>query len=335
MGLQFLVRQDGASGVFRPSADTASLEPAFDSLLMQRDAGLDDAEYTARLRAVCTQAPGFLDAHAHLAFLLFEQGRADQAWAVASQALTLAESCIPDGFHGQVPWDDLENRPYLRVLQAGALAAIGLQQHADALALIQRMLARNPQDQQGARFLLGSEYLRLGQHEPARDCFIRQRDDHPSYCYELALSHILCQQWVPAATALRRGIALNPYIAEILSGNAHPEPLAIWHGSALKLPDTAADYLNTYGALWHDTAGAAAFVRWLYQHPLVLRERADVLECREALRWEREGRQRDAWILRHRQTLDAIDDTLSQRIVVQHRDHDGRQTYPWASALQF
>lgn len=101
----------------------------------------------------------------------------------------------------------------------------------------------------------------------------------------MALCRMLKRDWVGAATALRRGIAADPYIAEFLSGNPYPLPLAIWHDSDLAEPGTALDYVRQHGGLWQEQCDSIAFTRWLFNHPKVLAERAAVMACKEALLW--------------------------------------------------
>lgn len=109
------------------------------------------------------------------------------------------------------------------------------------------MPARNPNDNQGVRYLLGSEALRAGDYEHARMVFEQEASGFPSYFYELGLCFMLRDEWGAAATALRRGFAANPYIAEILGGNSNPAPLAIWHGTSMAEPETACEYIKMYG----------------------------------------------------------------------------------------
>lgn len=57
----------------------------------------------------------------------------------------------------------LDNRPFLRALHGVALAHARLRRHRDAAAMMERLLAYNPNDNQGVRYLLGSEYLHLAE----------------------------------------------------------------------------------------------------------------------------------------------------------------------------
>lgn len=110
---------------------------------------------------------------------------------------------------------------------------------------------------------------------------MREAHHYPPCFYGLALSYILQDEWIPAATTLRRGFCANGHIAEMLIGNPNPQPLPIWHGSNRAEPETATAYLEDYGALWNRKPQAKAFVRWLFNQPSVMMERAKVQECQE------------------------------------------------------
>lgn len=305
----------------------------FDDLLeARRTGGITDKAYVAGLQRLATEEPKFIDVHAHLAFIFLEQAKPKKALEAALAGLGLSNRLIPEGFAGKIEWGHLENRPFLRALHGAVLACIRLRRHADAIALLEKTLAYNPTDNQGLRFLLGSEYLRAGDAAKARECFVREAPHYPPYFYELALSHILQEEWIPAATALRRGFCANGYIAEILGGHPHPEPLPIWHESNLAEPETAAAYLEDYAALWNRKPEAKSFVRWLFNHPKVMVERALVLECQEALRWEKSVAMRTKLLDRQQQAEAAIDDALSRQTIVQQEDRKGYLVYPWLIA---
>lgn len=325
-------------------ADTGAFvfpDDPFDGLVATLDGLLDERErrasseaaYVSGLQRLVHEEPDFIDAHAHLAYAWIEQGKPKKALDASLAGLARANRLIPEGFGGRIPWGHLENRPYLRAMHGAVLGAMRLRRHKDAVALIERMLAFNPNDNQGVRFLLGSELLRGGDAGRARAVIEPECGNYPPYLYELALLHLQGGEWVPAATALRRGFCANPYIAEALCGTPEPMPLAIWHGSNLAEPEAARDYLASYGALWLRRPDFVAFVRWLFQHSRVLTERAAVLACREELHWEREFQARSAVVDRLERLEAAIDDELSKALVVRMPDRKGQPIWPWMAWL--
>lgn len=334
MALRFEVLNKD-SGVFvYPNERFASLVTDFDELLdVHQSGGLADKPSVTALEKLVVREPEFIDGHAHLAFAWYRQGKAKKALDAALAGIAVANRLIPEGFDGHVEWGRLANRPFLRALQGAVLAYVRLRRHRKAVALIKKMLAYNPNDNQGMRYLLGSEALRAGEHEQAQRIFAAEADGYPPYFYELALTHILAGEWIPAATALRRGFCANAYIAEILSGNPHPQPLAIWHGSNLAEPETAVDYVEMYGKLWRCRPDSLLFVRWLFNHPKVMVERAASMDCREALLWEQDDQARTAILDREHEVLAGIDDQLSADLAVKRQDRRGRALYPWMVAF--
>lgn len=147
--------------------------------------------------------------------------------------------------------------------------------------------------------------------------------------------HQLESRWINAATALRRGFCMNPYIAEMLCGHPDPAPLVVWHHSNFAEPSTARDYLsNYYRDQWLRRPDFIAFLHWLYNHPTVLAERATFLGYAQELLWERDFQARGEILIRMETMLGGIDDTVSQDIVTKRNDEHGRPVSPWMLALR-
>lgn len=301
---------------------------------------LGDGQYLAALQGLLAGAPDLIDAHAQVAFHWHRQDKPKEALEAALSGLAAASRLIPDGFAGRIEWINIDNRAYLRLMHVALLAYVRLGRHKEAAALGEQMLLRNPSDNQDVRHLLGSALLRASlwesdeQFERAVAVLAGHAGSYPPYWYDLALAHLWRYDWVDAATALRRGFAANPYVAEILGGNPAPAPLAIWHPDDTMLPEAAAGYVASYGALWHERADALPFVRWLFNHPEAMMERAPVMACREALLWETAPDRRGAILGRLEELTARIDGRLSAALVVK-RDSLGRQqVWPWDVQLQ-
>lgn len=330
MPLQFEVF-DAESGAFAyPDDCYDGLLAEFDGLLDAHATGeLNDTRYLAALNRLLVEAPDFVDVHAHIASHWHRHGKPKKALDAALLGLSVSNRHIPEGFSGRIEWGHLDNRPYLRAMHIALLSYMRLRRHKDAVTIIELMMARNPADNQGVRFLLGSEALRAGDFDHARSVFEAEASGYPPYYYELALTHILCNEWVQAATALRRGFASNPYIAEVLGGNASPAPLAIWHGTSMAEPEIARDYIRMYGMFWHQEPDSFDFTRWLLNHPKVLAERSEIMACKEALLWERDAATRRQLIEREQLLIDSIDNVLSSAIVSKRTDRRGQTMWPW------
>jgi tetratricopeptide (TPR) repeat protein len=291
---------------------------------------LRDKAYLAAIDRMLAAAPELMHGHMYLAHHWNEQGKPKKALDAALKGLAVANRHIPEGFAGLIEWGHLENRAYLRLLNLALQSYLRLNRHRDALLLITLMLERNPGDNQGVRYLLGSEALRCGEHEIARTAFAVHAHHYPPNYYELALSFILTGEWVAAATALRRGFVANPYIAEMLGGNPEPQMLPIWHASNLAEPETAADYVHMYGTFWFTAPGSLLFTRWLFNHSKVMVERVGILECKEAMLSARDVPARSKIIEQEARLTAAIDDTISKTIVVKRKDEQGQACWPWS-----
>ncbi|MDE0447649.1 MAG: hypothetical protein OXH96_13330 [Spirochaetaceae bacterium] len=321
------------SAAFRYPEGYDEIVGELDHLLDSRDGGrLTHNQYLTELKDLVARHPGFIDGHAHVGFALLEQDRPKLALKASLRGLALGEEAIPSGFEGRIAWSSLENRPFLRAAHGVVLCYLRLRQRRNAIPLMEKMLAWNPNDNQGIRFLLGSEYLRAGIEDKAAAIFHAEGPDYPPYRYELGLLLFRTGRHQAAATSLRHGFVENGYIAEVLCGTPDPLPLPIWHGSNFAEAGLAQDYVSQYGDLWYRSPAAVAFLRWLHMHPKIIAERSAILEWREALLWERDVERRRMLIDCEETSLKRIDDLLSKDIVIKRTDRHGRKVAPWLHA---
>lgn len=94
-----------------------------------------------------------IDAHAHLGIiaLRFDRHLALEHYRVG---IAIAELSLPSGFDGALLWGFIYNRPFLRSLHGEGLCLWRLGRFAEAAATFERILAFNPNDNQGIRFVL-------------------------------------------------------------------------------------------------------------------------------------------------------------------------------------
>ena len=328
--LRFAISDNEGELIFPPSY--TDVVEKFMRLLDQVDDGrMSETRFRQRLREMSKNHPWLLTAHQQLAVELHEDGQFEQALNTALRGLAVAMKAVPSGFDGLIPWSRLDNRAFLALHDEVAFCYTLLGQHGEAARSMARLLKWNTNDNQGVRWRIGSALLRSEATSEAREKFESLASEYPPYHYELGLLMFREQDYVGAATSLRRGFATNPYIAEMLSGFnlTLPKRLPIWHGSNLEAPDIAHEYLMEYGFLWPDTEFAIDFVRWLIHHPKVLMERARTLEIRESLEWERPGDARTALIEQQQQVFERIDDRFSEVLIATRTDRHGNTGYPW------
>ena len=328
MTIALKIGEDGA--VFQHPDRYDDVVREFDNLLDENDAGrLSPTRYRARLQDLVGRHPWFIDGHAHLGMALLDHDKPKRALDACLRGFVLGEAVIPSNYQKVIEWAWLENRPFLRAARGAVLCHLRLGQNRKAIALMEKMLGWNPGDNQGIRFVIGAEYLRVGERDKASVVFKSEAANYPPYRYELALLLLREGKNPEAATSLRHGFVENCYIAEILCGTPDPLPLAIWHGSNFAEPELARDYTWRYGDLWDRTPGAVEFLRWLYNHPKVMAERAAVFECKEALLWEHDIERRRRIIDKETAAVERIDGRLSAEVVVERTDRYGNLAYPW------
>ena len=91
-----------------------------------------------------------LDAHAHLGNLEFDR-RPERAMIHYEIGIRLGELSLPPGFDGVLVWGQIYNRPFLRCLHGYGLCLWRLGEPEEALCVFERILALNPNDNQGVR----------------------------------------------------------------------------------------------------------------------------------------------------------------------------------------
>lgn len=92
-----------------------------------------------------------IDAHAHLGNLEFERWP-ERAILHYEIGIRIGELSLPPDFDGVLLWGGLYNRPFLRCLHGHGLCLWRLGRLPEAQRVFERILALNPNDNQGARF---------------------------------------------------------------------------------------------------------------------------------------------------------------------------------------
>jgi hypothetical protein len=135
-----------------PGNDPDTMDDPILEAIERADAG-DRAGSRRLLRSLIRADPRCLDAHAHLGWLAFEHS-AKRALLHYQTGVAIGERSLPDGFSGALPWDLIDNRPFLRCLHGLGLCHWRLGRHEPAAVVFETLLWLDPTDDQGASELL-------------------------------------------------------------------------------------------------------------------------------------------------------------------------------------
>jgi len=136
-----------------PGADTE--DPFSDHIIEsndRKDSG--DTEGASKiLMDLCQADLRCLDAHAHLGNIAFDHWP-KVALRHYELGFRVGELSFGESFDGLLPWEWIDNRPFLRCMNGFGLCLWRLSRFEEAERIFRRMLWLNPADNQGARFLI-------------------------------------------------------------------------------------------------------------------------------------------------------------------------------------
>lgn len=241
----------------------------------------------ARLRTVATRDPDCLEAFATLGWLYAARGMYRTALNWYEPAVRHALKAIPKSFPGKISWSDLENRPFLRCHHGLACTLMHLGDWPGCVALLERHLRWNPDDNQGIRWLLGDAYVQVSRYDDGARQLSQIKAEYPPARYSLAWIYFNQDRHAEALTELRIGFLENIYVAELIVGVPHPRKHCYWHGTNLAEPELAQEHYERFVShKWG--AAEKEFVAWALYCSDALAERAAFRKHQEALSYERE-----------------------------------------------
>lgn len=167
-------------------------------------------------------------------------------------------------------WGELSTRPYMRARYGLGMVYLMTRRYEEAIKEFKEILARNPNDNQGIRYLIAPAYL-LNKDLPGA---LREfewykkhyKNDWPTPDFQLnwALALFLAKRYEESAARFRSTIFLNPYLIKILVGE-ELKKLPIWHFTNLMELDYALEYFDLYAELWIGKEEAFRFIRFLWE----------------------------------------------------------------------
>lgn len=228
---------------------------------------LDAGEYVKaekELRVILEGFPEFIDVYHHIAIILDSTSRHSQARKLWETAVQIGRDAFPDTFKAgrhRLPWEFLDNRPFLRAYHAWGLEILEEGDAKGALAVFEEILKMNPNDNQGVRVLALDCHFLLGKPAKALELCNRFRDDSMAeILYGRALALLQLGREVEARTALAEAVETWPLVAAELLKKSHRIPRAGADYAAFSRKAQAYDYWEMSGQHWAETAGAHLLV---------------------------------------------------------------------------
>lgn len=275
----FRLSDDASYGRFEYGADTELVhDHYYDVAERLSDGAIDEWQAIEGYERLAQNPAGSVHGNEGLGGIHLRLGRAEKARAHYDAAVRAGDRVIPGGYRGEITWGELDNRPYLRSLHGSALARLELGHGRAAAERLRRLLRYNPSDNTGARFLLGEAYLWADDLDAAGRALAAVVDeDRPPSQYLLGVVHVAQGRRVEAATAFRRGLAGNVYLAQALLDYRPVVPYAIGvFNGGYGGPDTAADHVGRNRELYRRHPRALALLDGLYRDGVVAHEVEDL-----------------------------------------------------------
>ncbi len=243
------------------------MEMKFNDLLDARDFGsVTPAEMERQLRELLHEAPNFIDVYHHLAMLLNQRGKSQEAQLLWQQAVNIGMQCFIEQFSSagnKLEWGWLENRPFLRSYHSLGLQYMENGNTEMALSIFKTILSLNPGDNQGVRALVVDCCLKLKMYKDVLAvCKDSQADHMAETIYGRVLALVALKQLVKAEKAFRQAVAVLPLVAAEIVKARHPRPRNMEEGRyTVGGADQAWYYWREAGKYWEEVPGAIEFVR--------------------------------------------------------------------------
>ena len=204
--------------------------------------------------------------------------RHQDAITVLQHTVNVGLDALPAGFDGPIEDENSDQgNAFLKAASTLADLKCLYGSRKQGIELYERVIQWKPETDSYARARLGSEYVAAGRIGEAIEYLTKHRFHHPPNSYDLALCHIINTNWATAAVAVQQGLAMNPYVGEILMGNR--SPMAAPNGNRGhwgRALSTARGYVLRYNHVWNAVKDAKPFLRWMATHPKAVTMLAEI-----------------------------------------------------------
>jgi len=215
--------------------------------------------------------PDLADAYNGLAEVAISKGNLSAAEEYYRKAYEKAKAALgTEDKKAFTWWGELETRPYMRARLGLGMLYLETKRYDEAIGEFKELLGRNPNDNQGVRYLVAPTYLlknelqgALGEFDWYKRHYSSESPD-PHFLLSWALALFMAGQYEQAAGKFRSTIFANPYLIPLLL-DEEPEILPIWHSTNLRQLDYAYEYFDWYGKLWIGNEKAVRFLQFIWE----------------------------------------------------------------------
>lgn len=202
--------------------------------------------------------PYHIDAYHHLSLLQERYSKEFDAYLCCREAVRIGLSAVPSGFSwktSRLSWSHLDNRPFMRAYHNLGLWMKRRGETDEAVTIFTNLLAVNPNDNLGVRYLLPELWLSKGDLlSVIRHCKAHKDDCSPDIMYTYPLALILSGEVEKAKRLLSKAKSNFPLFAKELKKKRHSKPKPQFPGSiTFGGADHAYEYWESYGEYWTDS----------------------------------------------------------------------------------
>jgi tetratricopeptide (TPR) repeat protein len=213
------------------------------------------------LQRVIARNPFHIDAMHHLALLYDLVGESALSYMAAQAAVSVGLQALPAAFSwdkAKLEWGYWGNRPFMRAYHHLGLCYLGKGEVKAAIEIFARLLAVNPMDNQGVRYLLPKCWFELDDPwNVTKHCRQYQDDSFPEMTYSHPLALLMMGEHKLAAKLLQEAVNEFPLVAKELLKKRHARPKGMRPGSiSYGGADQAYTYWQQYGKYWEATPAA-------------------------------------------------------------------------------
>ncbi len=200
-------------------------------------------------------------------------GKSIEGNALITKAHRIAIEAIPEDFNieiDQLHWNNLENRPFLRVIHCYGLELMKEQNFEKAIKEFEFILKINPNDNQGVRYLIIDCLFHLNKPDKILAlCKLYHNDNSVEFLYGKVLASYLLGKKSTAKRQLIKAKEAFPFVADELVKTSHVFPFDEFehqygmdgYGYPIGSRQQAFDYWNTTQKFWDKAIDVKKFIK--------------------------------------------------------------------------